>query len=232
MLTQSLWTSWLRLLTQALKATQQSVDRSAASAAFAELVAAYSRRDRHYHTLHHVQHMLCVVEQLKDYAQDITAVNLAAWFHDVVYDTQAQDNEEKSADFAAQALQSLGFSPATIASVTRLILNTKHHQADADDLDTQVLLDADLAILGASSRRYWAYADAIRREYSWVPEASYLQGRKRVLEQFLQRDRLYLTPAMVEKREAAARRNLQAEVQSLIARSPLARSFSEVKPLC
>ena len=70
--------------------------------------------------------------------------------------------------------------------VAALIMKTKTHDA-GDDADAQVLLDADLAILGASEPAYLDYAKKIRQEYAWVPEPEYRQGRRRVLESFLSR---------------------------------------------
>ena len=91
-----------------------------------------------------------------------------------------------------------------------MILTTKTHDA-VDDPDAQVLLDADLAVLGASEADYRVYAEAIRREYAWVAEADYRVGRRRVLESFLARPRIY---HLLVDLEAPARRNLAAEIRA------------------
>ncbi|MEH1844641.1 MAG: hypothetical protein V7L25_06440 [Nostoc sp.] len=191
------------------------VDQVAAEKAFNRLVAAYSTPGRYYHTLKHIDHVLGTIEILQGYTNNLAAVQLAAWFHDVVYDTQAQDNEQKSADYAFELLSNLGIPESTITTVTRLILNTKDHQAAMDDYDSQVLLDADLAILATNLVQYPEYAHAIRQEYGWVAEAEYITGRRQVLEQFLQRSRIYFTPLMSEFAERSARGNIQEEIQSL-----------------
>ncbi|MBE9050563.1 hypothetical protein IQ243_09085 [Nostocales cyanobacterium LEGE 11386] len=191
------------------------VDQVAAEQVFTRLIEAYSTSDRHYHTLKHIDHVLSIINTLQAYAQDLTAVQLAAWFHDVVYDTQAQDNEERSADYACELLISLGIPTNTLATVSRLILHTKNHQAATDDYDSYILLDADLAILAAHPDQYREYANAIRQEYAWVPELDYIKGRRQVLERFWQRQRIYFTPLMFEVAEQIARSNLQAEIQIL-----------------
>jgi predicted metal-dependent HD superfamily phosphohydrolase len=99
--------------------------------------------------------------------------------------------------------------------VAELIRATKHSVSDSNDADTALLLDADLAILGASPERYRDNADAIRREYSWVDEAAYRSGRGEVLGSFLRRDRIYRTERMAELREEFARSNLRAEITRL-----------------
>ena len=109
----------------------------------------------------------------------------------------------------------MGIPINTVECVQNLILNTKNHQAPPADIDSQILLDADLAILGASELEYKTYAQGIRQEYAWVADELYRVGRRQVLQNFLQRDRIYLTPQLFGKLEARARLNLQAEIATL-----------------
>ncbi|MFN6466313.1 MAG: hypothetical protein RMZ41_031475 [Nostoc sp. DedVER02] len=192
-----------------------SVDQVAAEKAFNCLVVAYSTPGRYYHTLKHIDRVLSTIQILQGYTNNLAAVQLAAWFHDVVYDTQAQDNEERSADYAFELLSKLGIPESTTSTVKHLILDTKNHQAAVNDYNGQVLLDADLGILAANSVEYQEYAHAIRQEYSWLSEADYITGRQQVLEKFLQRSRIYHTPLMLEFAEPCARGNIQAEIKSL-----------------
>jgi predicted metal-dependent HD superfamily phosphohydrolase len=182
--------------------------------AFAELSRRYETPDRHYHTLDHIHDVLQTAASLPDWDQT-PALFLAVWFHDVIYDPRAQDNEEQSAAHAREVLSSLAVSPAVVAETERLILLTKRHQTTPGDRAGQILIDADLAILAAPPDRYDAYAQAIRREYAWVPADTYRAGRRDVLQRFLQRPRLYLTDEMFRIAETAARENLQREVASL-----------------
>ncbi|MCW5317451.1 hypothetical protein GTQ43_27675 [Nostoc sp. KVJ3] len=191
------------------------VDQVTSEKAFGNLIAAYSTPVRYYHTLKHIEHVLSTIEILQGYTNNLPAVQLAAWFHDVVYDTQAQDNEERSADYAFKVLSSLDIPESTITIVTRLIRNTKYHQAAMDDYDSQVLIDADLAIFATTSVQYPEYSHAIRQEYDWISKADYIAGRRQVLEEFLKRPRIYFTPLMLEFAEASARANIQREIQSL-----------------
>jgi predicted metal-dependent HD superfamily phosphohydrolase len=187
------------------------IEQTAIEKTFAQLADAYSTPGRYYHTLEHIHHVLETVKTLQNQAQDITAVEFAAWFHDVIYDTRASDNEEQSANFAVELLTSLGVANSLIANVNRLILNTKLHQADINDFDGHILLDADLAILGSNPENYQKYALAIRQEYAWVPDMEYIVGRQGVLERFLKRPRIYFTQVMFNALEASARNNIKAE---------------------
>ncbi|MDZ8080596.1 MAG: hypothetical protein RMX35_16195 [Nostoc sp. DcaGUA01] len=208
-LTRILFANWQRTL------QPFGVDEVAADKAFNHLVTAYSSSDRHYHTLKHIHHVLNTIEVLQGYTNNLTAVQFAAWFHDVVYDTQAEDNEQKSADYALELLSNLGISETITATVANLILNTKEHQAAVDDFDSQVLLDADLAIFAASPVDYAEYAYGIRKEYDWVSKTEYITGRRQVLERFVKRSHIYFTPLMLEFAEPFARSNIQEEIKYL-----------------
>jgi predicted metal-dependent HD superfamily phosphohydrolase len=183
-------------------------------ATFDDLARCYGAPERHYHTLDHIGAVLETVRSLNGGPAD-PALEFAVWFHDVVYDTHATDNEERSADHAAAVLSNLRIAKNVIAEIRRLILLTKTHQTAAEDGTGHILLDADLAILGTPAAEYDRYAAAIRREYAWVPDADYRRGRRRVLEQFLTRPRLYFTEALRVQRESAARDNLRREIVAL-----------------
>ena len=191
-----LLTRWQRLLPDA-------------APGFADLAARYGEPGRHYHTLDHVRAVLDRIDALWPDAPP--ALRLAAWLHDVVYDSRAADNEERSADYARAVLPALGVPSDVIEETARLILLTRSHETDSDDRAGRTLLDADLAVLSADAPTYDAYAAAIRREYAWVPEPDYRAGRRRVLERFLVRPRIFLTMEMAEA-EPRARDNLRREI--------------------
>jgi predicted metal-dependent HD superfamily phosphohydrolase len=187
---------------------------AAAYPVFDRLANAWAEPHRHYHTLWHLDEVLRVVGKLRDYCEGPAAVELAAWFHDAVYDTHAKDNEEQSALLAERELATLGVPANITRHVAHLVRATTHTDADVDR-DAAVLLDADLAVFGAAEDRYRQYAEQIRLEYSWVPHADYRTGRARVLESFLKRNRIYRTERMHVAGDEAARRNLTAEIAAL-----------------
>jgi predicted metal-dependent HD superfamily phosphohydrolase len=175
----------------------------------------YAAATRHYHNLSHLKALLDWVELFRAHLQNPAAVSFAVWFHDAVYDTRRQDNEERSAELAQEELSRLKVPAATIQAVCAMILATKQHRAAGLDEDGRWFLDFDLAILGSRPDLYRAYSQAIRREYAWVPKLLYRQGRRQVLESFLQRERLFFTEAMRTRLEAQARANLAEELALL-----------------
>lgn len=184
----------------------RTVDLLLADQAFDAIREHYAEPSRFYHTFAHIQIVLEIVEGLAWCAQNLKAVKLAAWLHDVIYDSRASDNEERSAHYAEDLCARLSIPEGRL--VAALIRTTKTHDANGD-ADAQVLIDADLAILGAGELAYQTYSDQIRQEYAWVPEQQYRQGRRRVLESFLSRSKIYY---LLAEREAAARRNINAEI--------------------
>lgn len=182
---------------------------------FYAIVQHYSEKTRAYHDLSHIQSLLALSESLLDKIQNRDAHYFAIWFHDIIYDTRKSDNEEKSAEFAAVALADLEVPEQTIAVVRDMILATKHHRAAGLSWDMKAFLDLDTSILGAPEEIYQEYSRAIRKEYSWVPDALYREGRVKVLNDFLGRDRIYHTEEISAKYEAQARHNVAEEIRFL-----------------
>jgi predicted metal-dependent HD superfamily phosphohydrolase len=185
----------------------------------AELVRAYAAPDRHYHGLRHIDALLDLAEKYADAIADADAFEAAIWFHDAIYDTRRQDNEEKSADLAVARLAGTT-SHDRIARIAAMIRATAGHRvpdfADADAAqDCALFLDMDLAILGGTAAEFEAYEHAVRREYDWVSEPQWRSGRRAVLAGFLERPAIYATVCFRASYEAAARRNLEDAVAQL-----------------
>jgi predicted metal-dependent HD superfamily phosphohydrolase len=206
-----LHTQWVGL------ASQHTTDMAVIESLFNALVERYSERARAYHNLSHIQSLLALSESLLDKIQNRDEHYFAIWFHDVIYDTQRADNEEKSAEFAAEALARLAVTEQSITVTREMILATKHHRAAGLSWDMKVFLDLDTSILGAPEEIYEEYSRAIRKEYSWVPDAMYREGRMKVLNDFLSRDRIYHTEEISAKYETRARRNIAEEIRGLSA---------------
>ncbi|MCL5430342.1 MAG: pantetheine-phosphate adenylyltransferase [Candidatus Marsarchaeota archaeon] len=179
---------------------------------FNALTEAYSS-GRAYHNLTHVRECIDEVEKVRELLADPNAVEFALWFHDARYDTMRQDNEERSADWAASVARGAGLDGDFAEKVRRLILATKHFN-DTDN-DAKYLSDIDLSILGKSAERFDTYNAAIAAEYSWVQPEVYKNGRKGVLEHFGNRDHIYMTKAFQDVYEARAKANIERTVAAL-----------------
>ena len=173
------------------------------------LWAAYAQPQRRYHTQQHLSECLALWEALRSHAEYPGEVGLALWFHDAVYEVKASDNELRSADWARQALLAAGAQAAMAQRVHALVMATCH-AAPTATADEALLVDIDLAILGADAARFAEYERQVRDEYAWVPGFLYRRKRREVMRGFAQRQPLYLTSAVRDRLEAQARRNLAA----------------------
>ncbi|MFJ4756070.1 hypothetical protein [Streptomyces sp. NPDC088763] len=179
------------------------------------LLKRWSEPQRRYHTVDHLAAVLEHVDVLAEYATDVEAVRLAAWFHDAVYLPERSTNEERSARLAERALPEAGVPAERTAEVARLVRLTVTHDPEPGDLNGEVLCDADLAILAAPPSAYAAYTAAVREEYHFVPNDAFRAGRADVLRQLLALPGLFRTPYGRERWEATARYNLTSELEML-----------------
>jgi predicted metal-dependent HD superfamily phosphohydrolase len=174
----------------------------------------YSQPHRHYHNLHHIAECLAEFDSARDLIHQPMAVELAIWFHDAVYDTRAQNNEERSGELAKRWIANAGGTAELCEAVASLIMATKTHEPTVHP-DAPLLVDVDLSVLGQPQERFQQYETQIRREYDWVPVETFAAKRAEVLERFLGRKRLYTTDHFFAKYEQQARANLQNSIRTL-----------------
>jgi len=172
-----------------------------------QVVARYSEPHRHYHTARHLDECFAHLDDIGQLATHPAEVALALWFHDAIYEPRRQDNEARSADWARASAVAAGAPPDSAHRVHALIMATRH-DALPRELDEQVLVDIDLAILGAAPARFEEYERDVRAEYAWVPDFLFRAKRKETLQAFLARAAIYHTAPMRERLEAQARANL------------------------
>lgn len=183
-----------------------------------ELAVAWSEPHRHYHDARHLGECLALWSRWQAQAEHPGEVAIALWFHDAVYDPKASGNELRSAAWAARSILKAGLASETAQRVHDLIMATRHDawtDAQQQGREVQLLLDIDLAILGAPGERFERYDKDVRKEYAWVPGFRYRSLRAQVLQGFLNRPQLYHGAAARELLEAQARINLAAALSRL-----------------
>ncbi|MBM4208086.1 MAG: hypothetical protein FJ190_08725 [Gammaproteobacteria bacterium] len=178
------------------------------------LISKYSENHRHYHNLQHLTECLEKFAELRHLAVNPAEIELALWFHDAIYDPVRHDNEQLSAEWAKASSLAAGVNPAIAGRVFQLIMATRHLD-EASDADTNILLDCDLAILGANPKHFFEYERQIHQEYAFVPEAIFRQKRAEILQRFLAQPAIFNTVLFVERYEQQARINLQQAMERL-----------------
>ena len=206
------------------------VENAGLAAAGQEVIKAY-KDGRYYHSQDHLASVLIELDWAKgaleksgelsglsiDARQKLfDTVELALWYHDVVYDAQAKhgDNERKSRDLFLSDAEKFGLPAPIRQEIASLIDLTAHHK-DAKTLAERLMTDCDLAVLGASPAVFHQYDLDIREEYKHVPLPDYKTARRDVLAGFLKQKPIFKTAAFRKKLEAQAEKNLKGAIGPL-----------------
>ena len=194
---------------------------------FDRLLGRHRERHRRYHGVTHVRWVVRHVLELAviesggvESVHDLDAVVAAAFYHDAVYEPQHPANERASARLARRDLveiaqvAEMAWDETRIDAVVAMIEGTTTH-LEPPDIDTAVLYDADLAVLGGDVAGYDAYVAGIRAEYRHVADHHWQVGRSAVLEGFLERPAIYATTSGRTRWEQRARANITSELARL-----------------
>ena len=175
----------------------------------------YNEKHRAYHNLTHIKDCLNHLDEYNQNLEDKHEIELAIFYHDVIYNPYRKDNEPKSADLAILFLNNQKVEHTIISKIEALIIATIH-QKSPETRSQAIIMDIDIATLGSEPSVYLEYSQNIRKEYSWVPMILYKRKRKEILNNFLKRERLYYTDYFFHKFETQARINLQGEINRLM----------------
>lgn len=152
-----------------------------------ELSTRYSEPGRYYHTLEHIRELLAGSDEHARVIEERDALELAIWFHDIVYDARSGGggkNERDSAEtFRRFADDAHCLDASLIERVSGWIEATANHAVAHDDSnDCKLFLDLDMAVLAREPAAYDAYAAQVRAEYRHVWTPLFWAGRARFLE--------------------------------------------------
>ena len=189
-----------------------NADPARVSAEFREIAARYTESHRSYHNL---SHLSAVFADLDRFGVTGASVELAVWFHDIIYRPLSSRNESRSALFATRALRRLGADGALVERVAQLIIMTRRHQCPPGDEEAQWFLDADMAILGVPEPKYRDYTERVRREFAQLPGPLYRRGRRRFLSALDASERVFGSDRFFDAYESHARANIAWELRQL-----------------
>jgi predicted metal-dependent HD superfamily phosphohydrolase len=106
-------------------------------------------------------------------------------------------------------------SPAADRELVRAMILATRHGVQPSEPPLQLLVDIDLAILGAEADRYAEFELQIRAEYWWVPTRMYRRQRGAILKSFSARPSIYATHEFRERFERQARNNIAWGLEQL-----------------
>lgn len=188
---------------------------------FSNITWGYATPAAHYyHGIDHVWSCLRTFDKVRHLAEHPDIIELAIWFHDIIYIPGKTDNEEMSAKKADQFIEHVKVLVPWKEKLFRLILATKHTGAQLEP-DEKIIVDVDLSILGSNLTRYGIYANGIWREYKpVVPDKFvYSEHRKKFLEDMLAKAYIYNTDWFRERFEYVARSNMNHEISMIVAQA-------------
>ncbi len=182
-----------------------AIDDSAAI--YLQLVASYSEPQRAYHTLDHIETCLTVFDEAVSTLDDPNAVELSIWFHDVIFELCAKDNEQRSADHFMVITDGV-FDNALRNKVYRYIMATLHCGSEITDADSKVIVDIDLFSFAMPWPDFLRDSESVRREVCHMTDEEFYPCQTGFQQTLLDRPRFFQSDYFYNKYENQARKNL------------------------
>lgn len=148
------------------------------------LLDMWNESHRSYHNLEHLNYLVNEIDSLYqenkiDEGQSNKLI-LVALFHDIIYDPNRNDNEEKSADFFLSLCEEKN---ADIIEIKDAILDTKTHNPNGKL--SKIFSDLDMDIIEKDFDTLLKWENGIRKEYSKYDNDTYKIGRLEFLDSLL-----------------------------------------------
>ncbi len=178
-----------------------------------ELIRLYSQPERQYHTPRHLCHCLQQLDLASALMEDPGAVEIALWFHDIIFEPDAPDNEAQSAALFRRAADKQ-FPQDCIDKVSDMILATVHCEPPQAQ-DARYLCDIDLSSLGFPWERFLEDSAAVRAEQTGTTDAQFYSAKIRFFSSLLERPSIFLTDFFRNRYERGARENMQHHIVQL-----------------
>lgn len=176
----------------------------------------YSDPRRFYHNLDHIYYCINKTDELNLADKDKAIIKIALYFHDLIYDVTSNKNEYLSALMAETLLRDIYVDQEIGGIIFSMIRLTDHKQSELirDELSC-IMLDIDLAGLGAEWEIYRTNSENIFKEYTQVFSlAEVYKGRLHFLETFLAKPRIFHSKTF-QYLEGSARSNMQKELETV-----------------
>lgn len=175
---------------------------------FDEVSGRYGEPHRRYHTSAHIRHCLEQLDLAADLMDEPDAVEMALWFHDVVWEAQATpaSNEQRSADFFVERLGD-ALDERFRDTVYRLVMVTVYPSEPATP-DEGYMVDIDLSSFGLPWEEFRRDSQAVRDELPHLTDEEFYPKQHRFLRMLLDRERFFVTDFFADRYERTARDNI------------------------
>lgn len=151
------------------------------------LLEMWNSKNRHYHNLNHLNDLISQID--RDLENDTSSMSeniyeklvLTALFHDIIYESTQNDNEERSAElFLSMCVEK---NNSDIVDIYNAILDTKKH--DGNTTLSERFNRYDMGILESDYERMLSWEEGIFEEYRVFGNETYKDGRLKFLNSML-----------------------------------------------
>lgn len=179
-----------------------------------QLMDSYNEPQRYYHTLDHIEHCLSLFDKISSKLQSPHALELAIWFHDVVYQPGATNNEQLSADQFMQTTKKR-FDDSLRNTVYQHIMATLHLHSEMNHADTKYMVDIDLSSFGLPWPEFIHDSENLRREMAHLSNEDYCRKQSAFQQALMDRPRFFRSDYFYQNYESQARQNLSDYYESI-----------------
>jgi predicted metal-dependent HD superfamily phosphohydrolase len=176
-------------------------------AVYQQLINAYNEPHRVYHNLGHIKSCLTIFDQVSELLVNPDAIELAIWFHDVIYTIGDKKNEQLSADLFMTLTNGL-FDNVFRDTVYQHIMATCHDCSEITNADTKLMVDIDLSSFGLPWDDFLVDSKKVRAEMTHLSDVDYNQKQRAFQLSLLEQPCFFNSDYFLEYYEAQAHKNL------------------------
>ncbi len=180
---------------------------------YRELEGRYSHPHRHYHDLRHILACLRHFDTISDQLTWPDAVEMALWFHDVIWEPDADDNERRSAELFLGCAE--GDADTNFLEVVHNLVMMTVHPSEPQSVDEQFTVDIDLASFGLPWEEFIRLGELVRNEFPHVSDRDFDSDQLRIFEMLASRPYFYFTEFFRSRYDATAQSNLRRRITQL-----------------
>ena len=174
-----------------------------------EILEHYTKKWKYYHNLNHIYSYVELFDKYNNNIQNYkNEFLISIFFHDIIYIPCRNDNEEESINLFNKFYSEANPKNLNKEKIIRFISETKNHTLNIyhNDDELNYFLDMDMYIL--SEENWEDYENKIRKEYSYINDIEYKNGRLKFLQSCLNKDKIYRTKIFYDSFEQKARSNI------------------------
>ena len=184
-----------------------------AEVVFSTVLTYYCEPHRKYHTSQHIDHCLEQFDKASTHAEQPDAVELAIWFHDIIYNVPTKDNELKSAELFRRLTEDR-IDPVLGQNVYDLILITMHKVWPIRS-DEQLLVDIDLSSFALPWEQFREDSQNVREEFSDKSDQEFYSSHVKFIRSLLNRPSFFTSTFFRAQYELNARKNIEELLKQL-----------------